>query len=281
MESINKTKSRQRRLANSRKEVLLDSSIISLANANRLITNAEFLNFDTDTFPTSYALAFLAQEETAKAFLLYLVYSEALPWNQHIQRSLKDHTCKQLWFVVLDALNPDIDTFLEKVKEPCTFGIGAFMSKVGDMLNWYRYAKIDTWEKGYYDWAESPSDEDIKHIIKGKLDKRKQDALYVKIGNRGEVVSIPGSIKEKDASLAIETAKRFYGFVDSLINSFPDRADNECLVWLKQALRYIFTPSVRIGREVTDAIPGIRFFEVRQPIIRISKKQQRNQRPGI
>lgn len=259
------------------KDQFINSSILCLSNANRLISNAELLDCDIDTIPTSYALAFLAQEETAKAFLLYLIYSDALPWNQYIRKSLKDHTCKQLWFIVLDALNPDNDEFLAKLKEPSSFGIGAFMTKVGDMLNWYRYAKINTWEQGYCSWDENPFDEDVKEIIKGKWDKRKQDALYVKIGKRGEVISIPASVKKRDASRAIETAKRFSGFVSDLIENNMMKNDDVCINWLKQVLKYIFTPAIKTGREITNAIPGVIFYEIRQPIVQVSK----NKKPDV
>ena len=263
------------------KDQFINSSILCLSNANRLISNAELLDCDIDTIPTSYALAFLAQEETAKAFLLYLIYSDALPWNQYIRKSLKDHTCKQLWFIVLDAINPDNNKFLAKIKEPNSFGIGAFMAKVGDMLNWYRYAKINTWEQGYCNWDENPFDEDVKEIVKGKWDKRKQDALYVKIGKKGEVLSVPTSVKRRDASRAIETAKRFSSFVSNLIENNTVKKDDVCLTWLKQVLKYIFTPAIKTGREITNAIPGVIFYEIRQPIVRVSTKKQPNVGNGI
>jgi len=235
--------------------------------------NAELLKHDIDTFPTSYALVFLAQEETAKAFLLYLIYSDALPWNQYIRRSLKDHTCKQLWFIVLDALDPDIDEFLAKLKESDSFGIDAFIAKVGDMLNWYRYAKINTWEQGHCDWDESPYNENVKQIVNGKWDKRKQDALYVKIGKHGEVVSTPSAIKQEDVLRAIKTANRFHRFVTDIIKKTKNKGNDIYLNWLKQALKYIFTPAVKTGKVATNVIPGVEFYEIRQPTVQVSKKK--------
>src|SRR3972149_10662162 len=256
MKSIDKINSKQPK---NTKDNFLKSSIICLANAERLIRNTEFLNYDTDTFSTSYALAVLAQEETAKAFLLYLVYSDALPWNSCIQRSLRDHECKQLWFIVLDALNPDIDVFLSKsennLEELGSFGLDAFRKEVGEMLNWYRYAKINTWERGYCNWDEKPLNKKVKQISKGKLDKRKQNALYVRIGEQGEVISTPSSFKEQDAGKEIES-------------------DDACINWLKQALKHIFTPAVKTGQKDTIAIPGVEICEISIPIIEVSKSKQ-------
>lgn len=277
MKSIDKINSKQPK---NTKDNFLKSSIICLANAERLIRNTEFLNYDTDTFSTSYALAVLAQEETAKAFLLYLVYSDALPWNSCIQRSLRDHECKQLWFIVLDALTHDIDfgVLLSKLEnnseEPLPFGIDAFRKEVGEMLNWYRYAKINTWERGYCNWDEKPLNKKVKQISKGKLDKRKQNALYVRIGEQGEVISTPSSFKEQDAGKAIGTAKRFYSFASNLIKGNKIESDDACLNWLKQALKHIFTPAVKTGQKDTIAIPGVEICEISIPIIEVSKSKQ-------
>ncbi|MBU4319807.1 MAG: AbiV family abortive infection protein [Nitrospinae bacterium] len=271
--SIDKTNSKQSKVKTIKKDNFLKSAAVCLANANRLILNAELLNGDADTVTTSYALAFLAQEEIAKAFLLYLIYSEALPWNQYIQRSLKDHTCKQLWFIVLDALNPDFDEYLEKIKKPGYMGLKNFINEVGDALNWYRYAKIYSWEQGYYDWSDNPFNENVKHIFKGKLDRKKQDALYVRIGKKGEVISEPGSIKKQDVDKAIDTAKRFYRFANNLIEKDFLSTHDEHIDWLKNTLKHIFTPPTETGREDTNSIPGIRFFEVSLPTVDVPRNK--------
>lgn len=251
----------------------LKSSTVCLKNADRLISNAEFIGGDTDTWPTAYALATLAQEETSKAFLLFLVHSGALPWNRQVQRSLKDHTCKQLWLIALEALNPDIGEFLSK-KISIDIDIVAIKNKVGEMLNWYRYAKIHAWEQGFCDWDEHPFDKDVKQVVNGKLDKNKQNTLYVKIDLNGKVISYP-HIKELDAKKAIETGKRFIWFVEDLVKN-SNKIDNDYfLIWLKDTLKNIFTPAVKTGKVYTN-IPGVRIEEVLRPIVKISKKNNIN-----
>jgi hypothetical protein len=87
--------------------------LASLENGDRLTGDAELM-LDYERFPTAYALALLAQEEYAKAFLLSLVAARALSWSPQIKRALHDHVCKQLASVILDYLSPDIEEFLRR-----------------------------------------------------------------------------------------------------------------------------------------------------------------------
>jgi AbiV family abortive infection protein len=66
-----------------------------LGNADRLAEDARSL-WEMDRFPSAFALCILAQEEYGKAFLLHFVSVEAMPWNDDVQRVLRDHTSKQL-----------------------------------------------------------------------------------------------------------------------------------------------------------------------------------------
>jgi len=74
----------------------------SIQNGERLAEDAETM-LDYERFPTAHALAVLAQEEYAKAFLLALVDAGALPWSADVRRALRDHICKQLLTVVLES----------------------------------------------------------------------------------------------------------------------------------------------------------------------------------
>ncbi len=87
--------------------------VASLENGDRLHEDAKSM-LDWERFPTCYALAVLAQEEYAKALLLSLVVSGAIPWSADIRRIIHDHVCKQLVAVILDYLSPDIDEFLRR-----------------------------------------------------------------------------------------------------------------------------------------------------------------------
>src|ERR1700683_483420 len=87
------------------------------SNGKNLLEDAQFL-FDFDRFSTSLALAVLAQEEFAKAFMLQLVVDDALPWLPEVQRSMARHQCKHLLAIVMEWLPPfDWDKIRERDKQ--------------------------------------------------------------------------------------------------------------------------------------------------------------------
>ena len=94
--------------------VRLTRAFIACAeNAERLVEDAELLV--SGSYPTAFAIAVLAQEEFAKAFLLYLVHQGVVPWDAHVLRSLRDRSCKHLLGLMMDFLSPSIDEFLARL----------------------------------------------------------------------------------------------------------------------------------------------------------------------
>jgi AbiV family abortive infection protein len=87
--------------------------LAAIENGDRLLDDAKSM-LDWERWPTSYALAVLAQEEYAKALLLGLIQANAIPWSDEVRRVLHDHVCKQLVSLILDYLSPDIDEFLQR-----------------------------------------------------------------------------------------------------------------------------------------------------------------------
>src|SRR5687768_1419805 len=85
----------------------------ALENGDRLTEDAKSM-LEWERFPTSFALAVIAQEEYAKALLLSLVDANAIPWSSDVRRALHDHVCKQLASVILDYLSPDTEEFLRR-----------------------------------------------------------------------------------------------------------------------------------------------------------------------
>src|SRR3954453_20364687 len=100
----------------------LERSIdLTTTNGKRLLEDASFL-FDWDRFGTALALAVLAQEEFAKAFLLQLVADGALPWIPEVQRSTARHQCKHLLAIMMEWLGPfDIEQLMEHSKRHSEF----------------------------------------------------------------------------------------------------------------------------------------------------------------
>jgi AbiV family abortive infection protein len=189
-----------------------------LDNAERLLYDAQLLGIDIDSeesAPTAYALCVLAQEEYAKAFILYLVDNGCIPWNADVRKMLTNHSCKHLVTLVLDFLNPEDEIFDKSVKD---FLKGVHDDKapylpyyVVDAINIIKHEKVEKWStrNDWIDPGDRPCDPVARKIGDGVLDKRKQDALYVRIGKTGQVISTPSGIDVQSAKREYEKAKRF------------------------------------------------------------------------
>jgi AbiV family abortive infection protein len=209
----------------SKAETFSRSIAACVANGRKLLEDAKYL-FDWDRFSTALALAVLAQEEFAKAFLLQLVLDDALPWIPVVRRSIARHQCKHLLAIVMEWL-PDFDRANEQFKQNMAkhqeklerFRQGKgwpdeaepvfqFPSEVATALNIYRYEEIerlsrrDPWKDA--DWATGKA----RKIADGSLDQKKQSAFYVDITRTGEVGLHPGLITREEASKEIERAER-------------------------------------------------------------------------
>ena len=77
-----------------------------LHNGSRLINDAYQVEFETPA-ATKLMLCMIAQEEVAKAFFLFMVSQDIIPWNRFIWRATNDHSCKQLVGVILDYLTEE------------------------------------------------------------------------------------------------------------------------------------------------------------------------------
>jgi len=199
-------------------ETLSQSVSATNANGKKLLEDARLL-LDWDRFSTALALAVLAQEEFAKAFLLQLVADDALPWLPEVQRSMARHQCKHLLAIVMEWLPPyDWEKVLEQYRmdkarherkmawlqrsidryrrgnilpdpddpepmEPDVY----FPPDVATALNIYRHEEIERLRSGKpwtdTDWAGGKA----RKIADGSLDRKKQSAFYVAISKTGEI----------------------------------------------------------------------------------------------
>lgn len=221
-------------------EIFSKSVAACTKNGENLLEDAQFL-FDFDRFSTALALAVLAQEEFAKAFLLRLVADDALPWLPEVRRSMVRHQCNHLLAIVLEWLSPfDWDAMMEQHNrgnerheqkmawyqrslerykqgnfspdpddpEPMEPDF-VFPPDVVTAINIYRHEEIERLRCGNplkdADWATGKA----RKIADGSVDRMKQSALYVDITKTGEIGLHPGLITREEASEAIELAKRF------------------------------------------------------------------------
>jgi AbiV family abortive infection protein len=205
----------------------------SLDNAERLLSDAEWLDLATSA-PTIYALCILAQEEFAKAFILYLVDIGALPWNSEIRKMLRGHSCKHLFGLILDFIEPEFDQFLARSKdrlEQMNKGYGnrrVFPDHIADAINIICHEKANAYgsRNGWLDTSENPCDRVARKVGDGYIDKLKQNALYVDIGRIGNVKSTPLGIKSDIAKNELEKTNRFRSVTGDLKMHLLRRCEN-------------------------------------------------------
>jgi AbiV family abortive infection protein len=180
-----------------------------IENGKRLIEDSETLR-DFKRFPTAKALAILAQEEFAKAYIFRLVQEGAIPWCDEIFKATRDHRCKQLMGIIMEYLftpweSIDLSEREKNIKEK--FPDFLLPSKVADALNIFCYEKIAKWKGSSLGWVEDPNyDIEAKRVLNGKLEEIKQDAIYVSVGKDGKVTNTPLEDSD-DTNKHIEYAK--------------------------------------------------------------------------
>ena len=180
-----------------------------IENGRRLLDDATDLQ-EYERFPTAKALAILAQEEFAKAYIIKLVLEGAVPWCNEIYRATRDHHCKQLMGIVMEYLFTPLGTeSLMERERKINENISDFVlpKKVADALNIFCHEKINKWKSSSWVWVEEPKyDIEAKKVWNGKIEKTKQDSLYVAIGKDGRVANIPRSYSD-DVKKQIEYTK--------------------------------------------------------------------------
>lgn len=190
----------------------------SLDNGFRLLEETDDLEFRTPS-ATRYFMAMIAQEEFAKAFLLYLIKERIAPFNTGVRRALNDHRCKQLTGMIMDYMImhwEDIDDLKAAIELDVEHG-DRLPNDVGSALEILCYEKIETWTGRTWVWAEDPGYNAVaQKVADGAKDRRKQDALYVRTGGMGQVASTPATITDSETEAELSRAGRYGHFVRSL-----------------------------------------------------------------
>jgi AbiV family abortive infection protein len=210
------------------------------SNGRKLLEDSKYL-FDMDRFSTAFSLAVLAQEEFAKAFLLHLVDTDALPWLPEVQRTMARHQCKHLLALVMEWLPAmDWETLLEKDRQrqdrhrhkmqwlerrKARFESRDFSDhpedpepldpevvlpqEVSNALNIFRHEEVERFRNLGTPWKDPEwAHGDARKLADGFLDRRKQAAFYVDISKTGQVGMHPGLITREQASTEIARADR-------------------------------------------------------------------------
>lgn len=202
-------------------EMLTRAIEACVANGERLLEDTLMLEFE-DPPASRLALSTLAQEELAKAFLLFLVRGRVVPWNSYVLRAMNDHACKHLVGTVMDYLCPRWDEPLEEMMARIKFevSLGEMLPvAVADAISILRHEKIGRWESSAWSWAEPPKyDQSALRIAEGRRDRIKQDALYVSIGRDGRVLSTPMKVSKAASDAEYERGRGHLRLVSSLLS---------------------------------------------------------------
>ena len=181
------------------------------------MSDAQMIEFSKPP-ATAFALAIVAEEEFAKAFLLTLVYKGLVQWNANIWRAARDHACKQLLGMVMDYMNPDLEEFIKHINgKDDEYATELLPSHIADALNILRHEKIGRWEAQNWVWDEPPNyDAKAKKVAKGPIDRIKQDQLYVNLGRDCSFVTKP-VVSEAQFDREKERAERLCSLVKSMV----------------------------------------------------------------
>jgi AbiV family abortive infection protein len=158
-----------------------------IANGERLLEEADWAMHREST---GVALAMLAQEECAKAFVLTLVRDGILPWTDDVRRSLSVHECKHIVTLIMEWLLEVNERRLHEVASYPMDGPKYLPPDVATAMNIYRHELIERigkrYPERYADW-KGPA----RKLADGQRDRRKQAALYVRVGDDGSLASEP------------------------------------------------------------------------------------------
>jgi hypothetical protein len=205
----------------------LDKTIHAcIKNGERLIEESYDLEFRVP--PSSrFFLIMIAQEEFARAFILYLIKEAIVPFTRYVLRAINDHACKQLVGMIMDYIimhwenMEELDAAIQRDVE-----LGDLLpDDVASAMELLRYEKIERWESKTWVWAEDPNyASSAMRIAEGKKDHHKQDALYVRVGRDGRVCSTPETITEDETSDELARAQRYNYFVGALLSAEDTRS---------------------------------------------------------
>ncbi len=196
----------------------------------------------------------LAEEEFAKAFLLYLIQEQALPSTPEVWRSLRDHECKHLLTILMEYLSPTDDQFDSRLMNQFqNDDRGRLPREVASAVNLYRYQKISSWESPSSSLLESGDYDGKTKRLPGRIDRAKQRGFYVDVEKDGRVLTTPSQTREGDLEQEREKCSRLHELATQIESGYVllDRDFTR----VKTILAFVFSP-----RAITDEdtlIPGV------------------------
>jgi hypothetical protein len=182
------------------------------------------------------AICMLAQEEYAKAFLLYMVREGLVPWDSDLLRVIRNHACKHLITIVMEYVDPEWDTIdeLDAIIKAEFDLEGRFPPRISSALNILYHEKI---RRGDF-LDENDYEADVIAVASGERDRVKQDAVYIDLDKRCRVKNAPMVVTRADAEVEYKKARRYASTVTGLMS--PDAYEGVQLRKLKEATTIVF-----------------------------------------
>ncbi|SFT71334.1 AbiV family abortive infection protein [Mesorhizobium sp. YR577] len=213
---------------------------LCIQNADRLIEDAQMLEFEKPKSTRLY-LILIAQEELAKAFMLILVSMGVFPLSRPILRAMNDHTCKQLVGMLMEYMIAhwdDLAALDKMIEEDLDMGEDHFPIDIASALDLLRYEKVARWETGNGVYVgDFNSSRAAKEVANGARDRRKQDALYVRVNPDGSAKSTPHIVTDEEVTKEAERASHYSYFVENMADG---KASGHRYDKTMAALRLIF-----------------------------------------
>ena len=226
-----------------------------VANGRKLLEDAKW---SCEPSSTGVALAMLAQEEAAKAFVLALVRDGVVPWTEEVRRSLSVHNCKHLVTIVLEWLAAASERRVAELPSPTNNADGSRIpADVAVAMNIYRHEMIERIAKRfperYSDWRGL-----ARKVADGHREQKKQAALYVGIREDGDVESVPTAIEFDDevarAEALLDCAAYSHSFAHSEYTAFA-----EVFKAMFKDLTLGPADLALLEEEIPSDFPGVRF----------------------
>lgn len=155
-----------------------------------LFADAEALQRD-GRHSTALALYTLAREELGKAFLIHLANVKAVPWSSQTWAAQRSHKCKQLLALLLSLMSPS-------ASRSEGWGVNTLPTATLDAVHLIAHDYLLRTKREDWNIFDDEFESRVADVETGQQDFRKQSAIYVSVGKRGEVVTTPSTVTLQD-----------------------------------------------------------------------------------
>jgi len=182
---------------------------ICLQNADRLLHDCQYINED---YSLIKYLSIIAQEEIAKAFIIFMIKENVLTWAE-AKIILRDHKSKQLLALIIDYLEPVLDEWRKRYSLANIGKTPNLPSDIVDAVNVIAKEKIKRIKRDDWIYDDKEIDSNVERLADGIFDIEKQNSLYVNINEDFTVLNDPRKTTEQSANVELKRAIRMKSII--------------------------------------------------------------------